>query len=132
MDQAVLVNDEIKAGAELVRRFSAVKPVKVAFWLKPSERSSYSLYLASDEITDTNFSQAYEDVVRLVNQIGSPHLDLSRIKVLSAAAPLAQAAHEINEQFPDRIPIHYGGRMLGGVSVDGFYVYPSPLPVEVF
>lgn len=128
MDQAVLVNDEIQAGAELARRFSAVKPVKVAFWVKPSERLGYSLYLASDEIDDTNFGQAYEEVVRLVNQIGSPYLDLSRIKVLSADAPLAQAVHEINEQYPNRIPTRYGGRMLADLSVDGFYVYPSPLP----
>ena len=70
-----MVNEEIDAGAELVRRFAKFQPVKVAFWLKPSEKEKCYLYIASDEIDDSNYDIAYGETVRLVNEVSSPFID---------------------------------------------------------
>ena len=59
MDQGQLVSEEIDAGAELVRRLDQYVPVKAAFWVKDSEEGQWYLYIASDQITDTNLGAAY-------------------------------------------------------------------------
>jgi hypothetical protein len=128
MDQGPLVIEEIDAGADLAREFDRYKPVKAAFWLKASDEEQRYLYLASDGIDDTNFDVAYGEILRLVNQLQSPHLDPFRVKVISGRDPLARAATEINERFPARIPTRFGGRLFGGISVDDVYIYPPLVP----
>src|SRR5947207_15032852 len=102
MDQGPLVIEEIDAGAELVREFDKYKPIKVAFWLKASDDEHRYLYIASEQINDTNVGVAYREVLRLANQMQSPYLDPFRVKLISAEDPLANAAAEINRRFPGR------------------------------
>ena len=129
MDQSTLVKEEIDAGERFIRAFDHYLPVKVAFWLKPSDKNFGHLYVASDQIDDTNFDLAYGEVVRLAGQMPSAYFDPFCVKVLNADKPLARAAVEINEQFPDRLGTRIGGTMFGGVFIDQAYIYPSPLPI---
>jgi hypothetical protein len=129
MDQGPLVIEEIDAGAKLAREFDRFEPVKAAFWLKASDEEQRYLYLASDQIDDTNFDVAYREVLRLADQLRSPYLDPFRVKVIGGDDPLAQAAVEINRRFPGPMPTRFGGKVFGGISVEDVYVYPSPLPV---
>ncbi|MBL8800174.1 MAG: hypothetical protein JNM56_40200 [Planctomycetia bacterium] len=131
MDQGPLVMEEIDAGAELVRAFDKYAPVEVAFWLKASDEEQRYLYIASDQIKDTNLGAAYGEVLRLAQRLSSPYLDPFRVKLISAANPLAQAATEIHRRFPGRLATRFGGRLWGRVSVDDVYIYPSPLPATV-
>lgn len=130
MDSEPLVSETIEAGESLVRRFNDYMPVKVAFWLKPSEKDSYYLYIASNEIDDTNFELAYAEVSRLTRDLESPFFNPFKVNVISGKDPLANAADEINVKFPDRIPVRYGGRMFGGMSIDGVYIYPPQVTTE--
>ncbi len=68
MDQGQLVSEEIDVGAELVRRLDQYVPVKAAFWVKASEEKQWYLYIASDQITDTNRGAAYGQVLRLAGR----------------------------------------------------------------
>lgn len=129
MDQGPLVMEEIEAGAELAREFDNYAPVKVAFWLKASDDDHRYLYLASDQIDDTNFDLAYSEVGRLTNKIRSPFIDGFRVKVINGSDPLARAALDINKRFPAPIPTRLAGQMFGGIFVDDVYIYPSTLQV---
>jgi len=131
MDTWSLVSEEIDAGAELAREFDKFKPVSAAFWLKASDDDQRYLYVASEEIDDTNFDLAYGEVLRLAAKMHSIYLDPFRVKVISADDPLAQAAMEIHNRFPGRMATRFGGKMFGGVSVDDVFIYPSPLPAPV-
>jgi len=131
MDQEPLVREEIDAGAEFLRAFDQYAPVKAAFWLKVGDEGNRHLYIASERIDDTNFVLAYREVIRLANQMPSIYFDPFRVKVLNADKPLARAAAEINECFPNRLGTRIGGGMFGGVFVDQAYIYPSPLPAAV-
>jgi hypothetical protein len=66
MDQGPLVMAQVEAGARLVNAFDHYAHVSVAFWLKAREQETWSLYLASDQIDDSNFKLAYGEVVQLL------------------------------------------------------------------
>lgn len=131
MDQGPLVNEEIVAGAELVRRFDKYEPVQVAFWLKASESPHRYLYMASERIDDKSRALAYGEVLRLVDQIRSPYLNPFRVKVVNVDDPLAKAAWEINQRFPGHEAIRFGERWFGDISADDVYIYPSALASEI-
>jgi hypothetical protein len=124
MDQNTLVAAEVDAGAELVARFDKYMPVSVAFWLKPTENSPWSLYIASERMDDTTLDRGYGEVLRLAGEMQTPYLDPFQVKLTRADDPLVRAVLDIHRRYPGRLPIRYGGTSLGGLSVDGVYVYP--------
>ncbi|MSU78453.1 MAG: hypothetical protein EXS16_10205 [Gemmataceae bacterium] len=130
MDRGPLVNEEINAGAELVREFDKFEPVKGAFWLKADDEEQRYLYIASDRIDGTNIDVAYGAILRLTKRIRSPYLDPFRVKLINAKDPLAKAATDINSRFPNRIAGRFAAGSFGGLSVDDAYIY-SPIPVAV-
>lgn len=125
MDQGSLVSEEIDAGEQLVRAFDKYLPVKAAFWLKTSDDPHRYLYIASEQIDDNNFDLAYREVIRLTHKFRNPDLDPFRVKVINAGTPLAQAAVEILERFPDSVGTRSGGGYFGGLVADDVYIYPA-------
>lgn len=123
-----MVNEEIDAGAELVRRFDDYEPVKAAFWLKASDDPHRFLYIASERVDDKNLDVAYGEVLRLADDMRSPYLNPFRVKLIDAEGPLAKAAVDINQRFLGRMATRFGGQSFGGISVDDVYIYPAPQP----
>jgi hypothetical protein len=131
MDQASLVTEEIDAGAELVRRLEKTLSVEAAFWVKDAEGGPWYLYIASDQLRRGELDAGYREVLQLTSEMASPYFDALQVKLVPTSNPLAQAALEINQRFPGRIPTRFGGRSFGGTAVDGVYVYPASLTLHV-
>jgi hypothetical protein len=131
MDQAPLVNDEINAGAELVRRLEKSMPVQAAFWIKDGEGGPWFLYLASDQIHNSDLDWAYGEVLRVAAEMGNAALDQFRVRVIPISDPLAQSALEIYRRFPGVMPSRLGATKFGESWVDGVYVYPARLAATV-
>jgi hypothetical protein len=131
MDQGPLVIEEIDAGLELVRAFDQYQPVKTAFWVRASGEEQRYLYIASEQIDDTNFDVAYGEVLRLADRMRIPYLDPFRVKLVGADDPLARAAVDLHKRFPGSMATRFGGKSFGGLSIDDLYIYPSPLPAAV-
>ena len=131
MDQGPLVTEEIDAGAEFVRRFDRVEPVKVAFWLKEEDRAYRHLHIASERVDGRSLRDSYGEVVRLIGEMRSFYLDVFRVNLIDADDPLAKAAAALLERYPGPTPIRFAGRFFGGVSVEDFYLYPAPQPAAV-
>jgi hypothetical protein len=129
MDQVPLVSEQIDAGTKFLGEFQKYLPIQAAFWLKETEEGDWSLYVASEQITDDNFDVAYGEVLRIAGQLRDPWFDPFQVKVIGANDPLAQAALDIQRRFPGRMPTRFHRRIFGGVSVDEVYVYPSSIPV---
>jgi len=125
MDQGPLVVEETDAGAELVRRFDRYNPVKAAFWVKGSDEGRWYLYIASDQFDERNLDVAYGEILRLADQMASPYLDPFEVKLIAGSDPLAKAVSDIHERYPGTSAIRFGGKNLGGMSVEGAYIYPS-------
>jgi hypothetical protein len=130
MDQGPLVTQQIDAGARFVREFATYTPVRVAFWLKGAEDDQWFLYVAGDQIDDSNFDIAYGEVIRITAKMPDPWLDPFQIKVIGAHEPLAKAVLEIQEKYPGRLPTRYHGRQLGGLSVEEVYIYSPEFAVQ--
>jgi hypothetical protein len=131
MGQDSLVSEEIEAGLKFIEAFHKIHPVKTAFWLKPADDGGWSLYLASDEIDDTNFDRAYGEVLHVVEGLRDPHLDPFQIKLLiHRNDALVQSVLDFHKRYPGVHGTHHRGTMLGGRSIDGAYFYPllSPVP----
>lgn len=121
MDYRPLVNEQIEAGAQLVRRFDQHTPVAVAFWLKEADNEFWYLHLASDAAyADTH--SAYLELWRLVRQINSPALELAQVRVIAATNPMAREAMDIGERYPETTRL--GGHTFGDIFADDIYLYP--------
>ncbi|PQO43407.1 hypothetical protein [Blastopirellula marina] len=124
MGQNSLVTDEIVAGSEFLHRFNQYMPVKAAFWLQAADSDQPYLYVASDELSDQNFDIAYGEVLRITKEIRSTsYLDPFCVRLIYADNPLAQAAVQIEQDYPAPLNTRFRGSEFGGVSVDDVYIY---------
>jgi hypothetical protein len=124
MGEELLVSGQIDAGAEFIRDFDDYAPVSVAFWVAPAESEQRYLYIASDDINDTNTHAAYGEVLRRMSGKKGPWLDPFQIKLVNTSDRIAQEAIEIRDRYSTPLPTRYGGSSLGGLSVEGAYIYP--------
>ena len=129
MDQGPLVIEQIDEGAKLASAFDKRTPLQAVFWLKESEDGEWFLYLASDQINDSNFDLAYGEVVRLLRPGSNMWLDTFQVKVTGSDDPIAKAVLAIQQKYPGKLATRLRNRMLGGVSVDEVYIYPFPVSV---
>jgi hypothetical protein len=129
MDQEALVRDQIDAAAKFIGEFQKYLPVEASFWLRDANDGDWSLYVVSDRITDDNFDVAYGEVLRIAQHLQDPSFDPFQVKLIGQDDPLAEAAREIQQRYPGRIPTWYHGNTFGGMSVDRVYIYPPPLTV---
>lgn len=130
MDQSPLVSEQIDAGTKFLNEFDRYVPVTVAFWLKASEDSQSNLYVASDQINDTNIHQVYGEVLRAARKVQDPNFDVFQVKLIASKNPLARAALDVQQGFPGKMPIRLQHRIFGGISIDEAYIYPSTVPAS--
>jgi hypothetical protein len=130
MGQGTLVIDEGEkdAGAELIDRIGEAWPVKLAFWLKPAESDRWFLYIVAEGIDYSNIDQGYKEVLRRVKEMRNPSFDPFQVKLIQDDAPLARAVMEVHQRYAQvkLSPINYNGHYLGGMSIEGAYLYPLP------
>src|SRR5437016_5216793 len=126
MGQGTLVIEEGEkdAGKDLIHRIGETRPVQVAFWLKPAESGQWYLYVVAEGIDDSNVDRGYREVLRLVQQMRTPYFDPFQVKLIKADDPLARAVMEVHRRYPGKVGINYNGRYLGGMSIEGAYLYP--------
>jgi len=143
MDQNVLVTDEIESGHKLVERLVANGfDVRLAFWVKESDAGQWFLYLASPMVDEQGPAAAYRVVGPVVDSMPELGIDPFAVKVVGLNDSMTTAAQAVIRprisdspfavQNPKPYPgiTRFGGSTLGGVSVDGAYIYP-PLPRAV-
>jgi len=124
MGDELLVDEQVDAGADFVRDFNDYVPVSVACWVIPADSDDAVLYIASDDIDDSNFDVAYGQVLRKLSGKRSHWLDPFQIKLVNTSDPIAQDAIEIRDRYPAPLVTRYGGSSLGGMSIDGACIYP--------
>lgn len=124
MCQHQLVNEQIDAGAEFVRSFNDYVPVSVACWVNPADAETWYLYVASDQIDDHNVRDAYGEVHRRLAAGQIPWLNMFQVKLVSSSDRVARDAIRIRDRYPTPVPTRYQGSSLGGLAIDGAYIYP--------
>lgn len=61
-----------------------------------------------------------------MRQINSPEFELSQVRVIAAANPMAREAAEVAERYPGTTRL--GGHTFGDIFADDIYLDPLPRP----
>ena len=141
MDQDTVVNEQTESGKQLIEALAADGfEVRIAFWAKPTEEEKWFLYLASPVVDAKGPTPAYRHVFDVLRKTPGLWIDPFEVKVLGVNDSLTEAALAVTKPkvpmspFAARNPKPYpgmtrfGGSTLGGVSIDGAYIYPPPQP----
>jgi hypothetical protein len=132
VDQVALVDEQIKAGQKLVERLNGEGiPVAAAAWIKEAESGQWYFYLVTSLVGEDGAKKpAYRRVTPAIRQLQSEGvwLDPFEVKVIGPTDPVAQAILDVQRVYPGgRLATRYGGASLGGLSIDGAYLYPLPV-----
>ena len=141
MDQDAVVNEQTESGKRLIEALATAGfDVQVAFWAKPTEDGKWYLYLASPTVDQKGPAIGYTIVFGVLRQTPDLWIDPFEVKVLGLKDSVAQAAlaarrskfengtFGIRRQKPYPGMTRFGGSVLGGVSIDGAYIYPPSQP----
>ena len=141
MDQDTVVSEQTESGRRLIEALVADGiEVQAAFWAKPTDEGKWFLYLVSSMVDDKGPAVAYRLVHAILRRMPDLRIDPFEIKVVGLKDSLAEAALALlkpngpDSPFAARNPRPYpgmtrfGGSTLGGVSIDGAYIYPPSQP----
>jgi len=141
MDQELLANELIDNGKKLVEALNATGfDVMIAFWARPIESGSWYLYLASTLVDEKGPAAGYRLVQQILRNSEDLWIDPLEIKVLGKNDSMADAAVSLVQprisSGPFAVPsprpypgmTRFGGSSLGGIEVDGAYIYPQHVP----
>ncbi len=137
MDKDAVVSEQTEGGKRLIEALASDGfDVRVAFWSKPTDEGKWFLYLASPMVDDQGPAAGYRRVHSILRKMPDLCVDPMEIRVVGLNDSLTEAAlAAIKPRVPDspyavRNPRAYpgmtwfGGSTLGGVSIDGAYIYP--------
>jgi hypothetical protein len=102
--------------------------VSVAFWVRTSDESSWSLYIASPSVDSERLGVAYRQVFASLNNLTRSSVSPSDIKLVNESNPIARNAIDVRKDIPDEEPISYGGKRLDGLQIKEAIIYPMPWP----
>ncbi len=137
MDQISVVSEQVACGQQLLDALEASGlHVEIAFWAKPSESDKWYLYIAAPEVDSHGSRPVYGRIQEVLANQPDNWLDLLDTRVVGVTDSIAKGAAEAvkprsrQSQLGIQNPVRhrgmtwFGGSTLGGIPVDGAYIYP--------
>jgi hypothetical protein len=132
MAAELLVDSRIDDGERVVDQLIRDNfEVTVAFWVKLGEYAPWHLYIASPMVKAEKPGQAYPALYASLSKIPNSSVQLSDIKLVNDANPIARDAIMLRLQYPGMMPTKFPGKSLGDLSIEEVYVYPLPSKRQV-
>jgi hypothetical protein len=143
MDHDTVVSEQTESGKRLFE--ALVKDgldIRLAFWAKPTEVGKWFLYLATPVVDAKGPAEAYRLIFEFLRKMPDRWIEPLDIKVVGLNDSLTEAALAVTKPKAPTSPYavqnpkpyagmtRFGGPTLGGVSIDGAYIYP-PLQPDV-
>lgn len=132
-----MVNPELAGGWRLIDALiGRAIQIDVALWARLSGEEKWILYLASPQVGSDGAASVYRLVHALLRDAPEWGVDPFSVIVLDVNHQMAKAAAEIIKpkvaggpfavpnSKPHRGMTRFQGRSLGGIHVDGAYIYP--------
>jgi hypothetical protein len=127
MAAELLVETQIDDGQRLVEQLVRDSfEVTVAFWFRTSEEDLWHLYIASPLVDAEKPGDAYRYLYASLSKLPGSWIQLSDIKLVNDANPIARAAMAVRDRYPARLATRYGGKRLGNVPIEEAYIYQRP------
>ncbi len=137
MDQDTVVNANLAGGWRLIEALIARNfTINVAFWTRLSDEEKWVLYLESPVVDQKGLGWSYQLIHAVLQDAPEWGIDPFVVLVLGVGNPMAKAAADaikpkvatgpfaVPNPKPYRGMTPFGGRTLGGIPVDGAYIYP--------
>jgi hypothetical protein len=128
MDQEPLVREWIDAARKFLEELEKHLPVQAAFWLKEDEDTHWNFYVVTERPKNGDRTAEHEAITKAFKTIDDPNFSMSRLSLIGIKDPLARAALEMYQRYPQRIPIFRWREQFGKRYVEGLYLYPPPVP----
>lgn len=134
----LLMKNSIENGRKLIDLLESNGfEVRVAFWTKLSEDGSWVLQLASPFVEKNGYVEAYRLAFTVLRQSKDLGIVPDDVRIVAAEDQPARVAlslskvglgenvatNEISKSYPGGT--WYGGSMLGGISIEKAYIYPT-------
>ena len=142
MDKDAMVSEQTDSGLRIISALNADGfDIRIALWAKPTDEGKWFLYLASPLVDEKGPAIAYRLVFDTMRKTPNLRIEPLEIKVVGMNDSLVQAAlalikpkvpdspYAVQNPRPYPGPTLFHGETLGGVSVDGAYIYP-PLQAD--
>jgi hypothetical protein len=139
MDQDTVVSEQTESGTRLIEALATAGfEVRVAFWAKPTDEGKWFLYLATPFVDEKGPAAAYDLVLGVLRKRPDLWIDPFEVRVVGLRDSIAEAALAMMKPkvpaspYAARNPKPYQGitrfdvSTLGGVSIDGAYIYAPP------
>jgi hypothetical protein len=134
MDTSTLVSEKINEGRNLARQLIADQvDVKGAAWVKSSLVGDWLFYILTKLVDEKGLREAYEAIRAALKRLPDPWIGMSEIKPIGFENPIARDILAAGAQSSGNRPVPFLGQQLGGVPIDGAYIYPlSALSAPTF
>lgn len=133
MDTNALVNAQLDGGSRLLTALHDAGVVTtVAFWAKLTEARDWNLYVASPVVeTDEGELEAYRKMTSILSQHEEFGVDIDDVLIIDVEDGMAvEAAEVVKSKVTNGKPYtgitRFKGYTLGGLEIDGAYIYPPP------
>jgi hypothetical protein len=132
MDSDALVEEQIELGRKVIGLLK-LKGIDVtaAAWVKAGERDTWSLYIATEEVDKNGKTAAHLEIRAALRSMPEANVPLLDLRVIGASDPLTKDIQKFLGEPAPSIPVRYRGSFLGGMAVDGVYIYPPFEPLRL-
>jgi hypothetical protein len=133
MDQAILVESQIKDGQELIDLLAEHGVVvTAACWVLESEGPMWLLYLVTPLVGENGDTlPAYRRIFGIIRALPEPlGIDPSRITAVGPSEPVGKAILDAQRRLLSKRGGWYNGGSLDYVEIEGAYIYPPPVHKE--
>jgi hypothetical protein len=132
MDSDALVEEQIEDGRKLIGLLK-LKGIDVtaAAWVKSGERDTWSLYIATEEVDKDGSLAAYHKILGVLRSMPGAYITTSDVSLIGVSHPLATDIRKVLGEPTASLPVRYRGSFLGGMGVNGVYIYAPCDPLRL-
>jgi hypothetical protein len=98
--------------------------ITAAAWVRISLEDRWVFYVASNIVNSRGPTAAYRDLYAALASNADSWLFMEDIRLIRTNDPVALGILALRAKTPAKVPINFGGRKLGGITIDGAYIYP--------
>ncbi len=141
MDQIALVEPPLDLGRQVVEKLKAHSfPIDVAFWAKPEDDFQWYLYVSSSAVDQNGSIESYKLIDQVLREIPDGWGLWNGVRLLRTDDSITTAVRNVLTPRAPQTPFavlpprpypgmtRFGGKNLGGLSVEGAIFYPYQVP----